>query len=391
MWRKESGSLFSVAQISPEQLATGYLIALTGSLALHVGIEWRRPLIELSSSQEDEQQGNQQYKLIFMIVLWALGIVQAFRPEWFNMLGVLFQPIQRSSTAVVCFIALSYSARLGLSATNHKILLVVGTIGLLLANLQTGSKAYVMYAFFPLFWMAIVQRSLRRWIPLISLGLALFYLLIVAPIITTSRHIREGSDEGTITLLLRSYDYVSQTDDMTFQDRALAYLERQFDPAPIGFLVGDVEENGFRHGETMEYATYAFIPRLLWPDKPGVTRGGWFATYLGFSDGVNRITSIGITAAGELYWNFGLLGVTLGMSLIGVMIGGLWHMASANPTSSITQMMLYTTIMLNMPDMAEAVTAVLTLTALYLIYGTTLFVLRVFRKNQKGNHVIIST
>lgn len=380
---------FSVAQVSPEFLVKGYLIALLASLALHFGMELFRPLPAPSGNQDKQPEQANIYEILLVAVLWAVGIIQALNPEWFSFLGTaLITPLQRGTIAAVCYIAMRRPASLGISPAIHKMLLAFGTLGLFFANLQSGSKAIVMYAFFPLFWLFIVRDSLRRWLPLMILGLAMFYLFVVAPIITTSRFIRQGSEESVVVLLLRSYDYIGEMGEVTLSDQVESYLMRQFDPTPIGFLVGDVAEKGFRNGETMEYAAYAFIPRFIWPDKPAVSRGAWFTVYLGFAeDEKSATTSTGITATGELYWNFGIWGVIAGMGVIGAMIGGLWRMATANPIGDIFQMMLYTSIMLNMPDMPEAVTTVAGLIALFLIFKTISIVLPASWKTKKVSKV----
>src|SRR5207248_2280290 len=42
-----------------------------------------------------------------------------------------------------------------------------------------------------------------------------------------------------------------------------------------------VNDEGYLYGQTLEYVTYAFIPRLIWPDKPSITPGQWFAEKIG--------------------------------------------------------------------------------------------------------------
>ena len=92
--------------------------------------------------------------------------------------------------------------------------------------------------------------------------------------------------------------------------------------------VGDlVEINGFYDGSTLEYLSYAFVPRFLWPEKPSIAKGAWFALEIGQAwvrpDG--RITnSVNMTVPGELYLNFGWLGVLIGCLAFGGLLGVLW-------------------------------------------------------------------
>jgi hypothetical protein len=120
----------------------------------------------------------------------------------------------------------------------------------------------------------------------------------------------------------------------------------------------------------MAYASYAFIPRLLWPDKPTLSKGSWFTVYLGFSPRESEATtSTGITATGELYWNFGIVGVISGMLLIGVLIGAVWRMAGADPRGQVLHMLLYTSLLVDIMNMPEAVTTTGFWVAEYLIFG----------------------
>jgi hypothetical protein len=121
----------------------------------------------------------------------------------------------------------------------------------------------------------------------------------------TFRH--ESSDAGAVTLLARltSFNQVSQVVRLTRDD-------------------------GFEYGQTLAYFGYVFIPRFLWPDKPLIAQGQWFAERLGLGamrteTGVSN--AINMTIAGELYLNFGWLGPVLGGVVAGLWMGLLWNAA----------------------------------------------------------------
>jgi hypothetical protein len=92
----------------------------------------------------------------------------------------------------------------------------------------------------------------------------------------------------------------------------------------IGALV---ERDGFRDGATLDYLGYAFIPRFLWPEKPVIAKGGWFALQIGQAyvrrDG-QPSNSVGMTIPGELYLNYGWLGVVPGCLLYGALLAVFW-------------------------------------------------------------------
>jgi hypothetical protein len=89
-----------------------------------------------------------------------------------------------------------------------------------------------------------------------------------------------------------------------------------------------VAEDGFHKGSTMSYLSYVFVPRFLWPDKPTVAKGSWFAYRIGqariLSDG-RFSNAINMTVPGELYLNFGWIGVAIGCALVGALLGWLWN------------------------------------------------------------------
>jgi hypothetical protein len=79
-------------------------------------------------------------------------------------------------------------------------------------------------------------------------------------------------------------------------------------------------------GKTLIKASLAFIPRLLWPDKPVATSGGLVSEYTGlhFATG----TSIGIGQVMEFYVNFGSGMVFFGFFLFGSLIVWLDYVAA---------------------------------------------------------------
>jgi hypothetical protein len=88
-----------------------------------------------------------------------------------------------------------------------------------------------------------------------------------------------------------------------------------------------VSQEGYLEGKTLEYLAYAFVPRVLWPEKPTIAKGSWFALRIGQAyqrpDGsINN--SVNMTIPGELYLNFGWPGVLLGLVAFALLIAVLW-------------------------------------------------------------------
>ncbi len=74
----------------------------------------------------------------------------------------------------------------------------------------------------------------------------------------------------------------------------------------------------YAHGSTIfEPLVVNFIPRFLWPEKPIYEMGYGFGETFRVTNPTDRYTRIAATLPGELYWNFALPGVLIGMFLWG--------------------------------------------------------------------------
>jgi hypothetical protein len=83
-------------------------------------------------------------------------------------------------------------------------------------------------------------------------------------------------------------------------------------------------------GASLDDYWVAAVPRILWPDKPNVTR---FGTELHeqFWSTANATSALAPTYSAEAYWNYGPLGVVVVSLLVGMEIGWLthrWHVAA---------------------------------------------------------------
>jgi O-antigen polysaccharide polymerase Wzy len=91
------------------------------------------------------------------------------------------------------------------------------------------------------------------------------------------------------------------------------------------------DEEGYYYGSTLEYLTYAFIPRVIWPDKPLITPGQWFAEKIEHGSRLSDTqfsNSINMSVAGELYLNFGWPGAVIGLLLMAFFYAVVWESAS---------------------------------------------------------------
>jgi hypothetical protein len=98
-----------------------------------------------------------------------------------------------------------------------------------------------------------------------------------------------------------------------------------------------VEKNGLYLGQASAPLVAALVPRFLWPDKPQIQLGAWFALEIGAasisSTSGRANNSINMTIPGELYLDFGWFGVVVGGILFGGLVGLFWNAAKFNDSA----------------------------------------------------------
>ncbi len=93
----------------------------------------------------------------------------------------------------------------------------------------------------------------------------------------------------------------------------------------------------FQYGRTLLDLPLAFIPRLVWPDKPGFPAGQLFNKQIVRGEGDTYISP---SHLGELYWNFGWPGLTVGMLLVGMLLGAVGSRSSLAEGISATRLLV---------------------------------------------------
>jgi hypothetical protein len=90
--------------------------------------------------------------------------------------------------------------------------------------------------------------------------------------------------------------------------------------ASVEMIVNGTEKGvPFQDGYTLTPILAAFIPRLIWPDKPDVPTGRLVNKAFTFAE--QEETYISPSHIGEMYWNFGWAGVLVGMTVVGALCG----------------------------------------------------------------------
>jgi hypothetical protein len=369
----ENSIKFSTALVYSNSVIFGFLIYTIGSFFLHIGLQLNRPHFEKKGIRQHPTIG----KPIF-IVFTIIALLFQFYTSYFKIFGGIFNFLQFSLIAILSLISFNPNNFLKINFITRRNILFVGSIVVFILNISTTSKAYMMFAFFPLIWFMLYYNVDNFKLIITGSLFILLYFLFVFPLSYDLRASYLNTREVNVTSSVQNvFTGKTGTVDLQVRDRnpVYSYLSRSFDAIAVSYLSTQVDKYGFRYGETMIYLMYSLIPRLFWPEKPNVTQSTWFTYYLGFAPSPEKATTaIGMTATGELYWNFGIAGVILGMFIVGLGFSGLWRLASSNPQYSIISMLLYINIIFGMPNMAEFGSVVTTFVLTYLVFKSAYFI-----------------
>jgi hypothetical protein len=152
------------------------------------------------------------------------------------------------------------------------------------------------------------------------------FVVLVFPIFQAYRVAIHGDRGLSRTAVLANFGTVleltlAQSDKVnTGSHRAQTFLERSTVKGSTQVIVEKTGvEADFQRGNTLTPILAAFIPRILWTDKPDIPTGQIMNKVFHVAEGDD--VYISPSHLGELYWNFGWFGVVIGMALIGAIIG----------------------------------------------------------------------
>jgi hypothetical protein len=344
---------FGSRVVLPAQIAYGHAILVVGAFALYLGMKQFQPKDAIRES--GDVRASSGWELLTYFVAGTAILIFSYQIT--ATMGSVFAGLSTMPLAVLLLFAVKPPAGLLRSRATYWAVLVVGTMILLLLHARGDSKMMLSFSFVPLA-MAAVQRRRKGLLIAFGVGFIGFYLLVIAPLVGEVRSVGQRDEYGGMSALNgTALGNVRVHLETEFRDDPIQYLSSWFeitlyrlgDPVAAGVVSEFVANGGLLRGAGMDYVPMAFIPRLLWHDKPVIERGRYFTYMLGMSsDEMSAATSTGQTAAGELYWNFGWPGVVVGMYILGAAFSGAWWgAAGGNPTHGILEMTAFTGITLS--------------------------------------------
>ena len=205
--------------------------------------------------------------------------------------------------------------------------------------IDTKSEAIIGAALVLLTNLLVNGRIPKTW-----LALMLFIVLSAFPLLQANRVVRGEHDQGAAKVsqnLLESFHRALEAMGRvnTGRERAQTALERATTKGSVEMIVdGIAAGHAYQRGATLTPMLVAFIPRILWEDKPGISTGQVLNREFHVSESAD--TYISPSHLGELYWNFGWSGAVGGMLLIGALLGYLGAKFDLEEAATITRLLI---------------------------------------------------
>jgi len=181
-----------------------------------------------------------------------------------------------------------------------------------------------------------------RWVIPSILGIVLVFPVLTAKRIIVTEYLgmtRAEALSHSGEILWRAITEQGEVRAGKYGQKSQSFLERATDKAAVEMFVTHVgKDKPFKMGETLDQLLYVFVPRVIWSDKPGANSAQTFNREFHLSEDPD--THISPTFLGELYWNFGYMGVVLGMTLFGLIFGFVAKRFDPSTGTSITRVLV---------------------------------------------------
>lgn len=371
---------FVNVNVSAEATQKGYLINSFGIFFFHLALQLFRPTV-------NKVKVIYKHSLYNLILIFFIGTLFLLNPFLSDIFGSFFiSSVVWLPVVVILYIVLTDQNSLNVTLKQKKKVVLILTIIIFILQVFSLSKFSILVSLLPLF-ILFLQQNAKKWkTAFLLIFIMLFYSYFIYPFVTAARQnfvstlitknlISELSSSAEVRSYVLEGDYIEKTRELNKDQNSFeAFLFRMFDSVPTGFISDEVEKKGFTYGASMDYVLYGFIPRIFWSEKPISSRGGWFTQYVG----VDYESATAMTSYGELYWNFGFIGVALGMFILGSMYAGLWRKAGLYPQHSFLSIWLYFMIIIGVIMHSEAGSEFISLVQYFIIFSFLFFIRKLF-------------
>lgn len=233
---------------------------------------------------------------------------------WFQLIDLVFG---RSALGAVATVAIAYErSRVNIALLVIALLAIFGAVVI---------SSMLGEAVLPLAVMSLLWWRLRGRIPVLFPLLAVTVMLILQPVKGAYRSIRwlGKSDMGVAEAW--SEAFARSGDEDKASSGAEATRDRLGDLSVLAYTM-EVVPNSIPHTNGLAYSILpiAMIPRVVWPEKPNMTKAGLdvFTLTLGLqSDEWTDLSAVGITLPTHGYLEHGAVGSIVWMLFAGVIFG----------------------------------------------------------------------
>lgn len=324
--------------VSTKSIIQAYLMFNTGLFFQFLGLLIFKPQ-QVRLNTFIERRKNLRIFRYFVISFIISKVV-----EQTMQLGILYNFISLIPLSIIIFIAIRDKRNQVTSYIYKRNSVVFGSIILFISNLIFLSKTNLVFTIVPIFLFYLIHSTKVNRIKLFTITaiVVITYFFFIQPFVTNARYLTMRENKDASFSFLSSYilsgDFSIPVESYrTTNNQAIILLERLFELNAPAYIYELTERTGFQNGKTLSHIAISLIPRIFWPSKPEVTQGQWFASDNFGLDKVN----IGMLIVGELYWNFGYLGIIFGSFLIGISLGFLWRVINPHLLKNFFYFNLY--------------------------------------------------
>ncbi len=314
-----------LSNVLPEDILRGQAAALLGLVCLLAGYMMPAgrvvgdvvPKLRLEWSERDAL-------LVAMVMIpvgWAMFLLGQFRliPGQLGS-GVLGSIVSWyiSGIALLTVIYHRYQSRTAV------LLLIVFIPPTMAFSFFTGSKTLFLA---PLAMVVLTRVVITRKIRLRWVVAGVLVISVLYPIASFYRDfVQAGNRLGAVQVLRDPVGALLLISNFASQFHPVEYLRQGFEATGARFdamgitsvIVRDTPSPvPFQNGRTIALIPIAYIPRVIWPGKPITTIGTWVTDNYVSVSGVKISSATGPSWVGELYFNFGYLGIVGGMLVLG--------------------------------------------------------------------------
>jgi hypothetical protein len=327
--------------VSGEELVRALSYVILGTLAFWLGCELARGkkgdrVSPSPDTQSIVPESRKASVLIILVALYAVSFATKLRllqDQLFSYVGSLekyyehlasmqeLNSVSQLGTLALIVVAIeSYRQR---HSAFWRAIFIVVFCSEVLWGLMSGMKGLVFQNFIVVALVSslVTRRLILRW-----LVIPFFALLLLYPFSNAYRSLVRGGDvevtsfEGAARAGQMAFSKVGEGEATTgdlwreglnHRMDLLTSVAQVLSLGPRASLVkGDI------HWWILP--VYPFVPRFLWPSKPILDEGGWFTVALrgGSGDAATVGSGTAITYPGDLYLQFGLLGIPIGMCML---------------------------------------------------------------------------